>query len=58
MALLRACHAILLIPGWEHSAGARGERDEMLRLIRPVFVAETEWEKLRRWIGPARKAAG
>jgi hypothetical protein len=57
MGLLRACHAILLIPGWENSAGARGERDEMLRLIRPVFVAATEWEKLKRWIGPAGRGA-
>lgn len=52
MSLLRACDACVLIPDWEQSAGARGERDEMLRLLRPVFVAATEWEKIKRWIGP------
>lgn len=57
LALLRACDACILIPEWEQSAGARGERDEMLRLLRPVFAAATEWDKLKRWIGPQSRAA-
>lgn len=38
MALLRRCDAILMIPGWEDSSGARGERAEASRLM-PVFYA-------------------
>ena len=54
MALLRACDACVMIPGWQSSSGARGERAEMLRLMRPVFEAETEWETLKRWIAAGK----
>lgn len=37
MELLRRCDAILLIPGWENSVGARGEKAEAERLGLPVF---------------------
>lgn len=37
--LLRRCDAVLLVPGWEASAGTRGEVDAAKRLGIPVF----EW---------------
>lgn len=37
--LLRRCDALLLIPGWEKSMGARGEKAVAERLGMPVFVA-------------------
>lgn len=40
--LLRRCDAILMIPGWEKSTGARGEKAEAERLGLPVFVAIEE----------------
>lgn len=51
LSLLRVCHAVLLIPGWENSGGARGERDEALRKLIPIFTTD-ELQKLARWIGP------
>jgi hypothetical protein len=47
LALLRACAVCIMVPGWESSSGARGERDEMLRLGRPVFHSIGE---LRAWL--------
>lgn len=35
--LLRRCDAVLMVPGWEESRGARGEREEAQRLGKPVF---------------------
>lgn len=39
--MMRRCDAVLLIPGWQDSAGARAEAAEADRLGIPVFVAET-----------------
>ncbi len=50
LALCRACDAILLIPGWESSRGARGEATEMMRLGRPIFYDVddvADWVKAR-----------
>lgn len=45
--LLRACDAVLLLPDWHLSSGARGEFSEALRIGLPVF--ET-LEQLGRWL--------
>jgi hypothetical protein len=50
MALLRMCDVCVMVPGWEASSGATGERAEMLALGGPVFetVGEfREWMKAR-----------
>ncbi len=44
MALLLACSVVLMVPGWEASSGARGERDEALRHGMPVFYSVAELE--------------
>ena len=38
--LLRRCDAVVLVPGWRDSAGARVERDEAVLRGLPVFEAE------------------
>lgn len=38
--LLRRCDAALMIPGWEKSTGARGEKAEAERLGMPVFEVQ------------------
>jgi hypothetical protein len=43
MELLRRCDAIVLVPGWGLSSGARAERDEAERLGLPVFEV-SEWD--------------
>jgi Domain of unknown function (DUF4406) len=55
--MLRRCDAIFLIPGWEASAGARGEREEAER--RGMAVLGTR-EALEAWIrsGSALRAVG
>ena len=35
--LLRVCDAILLLPRWRESQGAKGERDEAMTIGIPVF---------------------
>jgi hypothetical protein len=36
MALMERCDALVTVPGWEASKGARGEASRMLQLGRPV----------------------
>ena len=45
--LCRRCDALILVQGWEKSAGARAEATEMRKLGRPVFF---DIESLRRWL--------
>jgi hypothetical protein len=47
MALMRCCHALLTVEGWELSSGARGEVKEMLALGKPVFHDVSE---LKDWL--------
>lgn len=37
MEMMRRCDAVLLVPGWQRSAGSRGEVAEAERLGIPVF---------------------
>ena len=48
MALLRACDAVMLVPGWERSSGARAERKDALARKVPVF---SDLFALRQWLG-------
>lgn len=42
MELLRRCDAVLMIPDWEKSSGARAEKAEAERLKIPVFKADRD----------------
>jgi hypothetical protein len=46
LALLRACDVCIMVPGWEASSGATGEREEAARTM-PVFYSV---EELRAWL--------
>lgn len=35
--IMRRCDAVVLVPGWESSIGAVGEKKEAERLLMPVF---------------------
>jgi hypothetical protein len=43
--LMRRCDAVLMVPGWEESVGARGEKAEAERRGMPVFtsLADLDW---------------
>lgn len=45
--LMRRCDAVITLPTWEKSAGARGEVTEMTRLGKPVFHS---LEELKIWL--------
>ena len=50
MRLLRACDCVMLVPGWEESKGARGEKAEAERLGIPVYWAlwaVENWKRAR-----------
>lgn len=49
LADMRTCDAVLTVPGWEASVGARGEVAEARRLGIPVFETIDE---LRAWLVP------
>jgi len=38
MDVLRFCHAVMLVPGWSSSKGAKAEKAEAERLGMPVFI--------------------
>lgn len=52
--LMRRCDAVLVCPGWQNSAGTRGEIEEAARLGIPVFYAE---HVLRDWLKQFRAPA-
>lgn len=39
MAMLKPCRAMVLVPGWETSSGARSENAWMVERCRPVFAS-------------------
>lgn len=45
--LMRKCDAVLLMPTWNRSEGARAEKEEATRIGIPVFY---EVERLREWL--------
>jgi hypothetical protein len=48
--LRRSCDALILVPGWETSSGARTERSSMLLHKKPVFESISnleEWASTR-----------
>ena len=47
MELLRRCDAVLMVPGWPNSEGAKAEREEAERLGLPVFFGR---EQLAHWL--------
>jgi hypothetical protein len=49
MALLERCDALVTVPGWEESKGARGEVARMLQLGRPVAHSVAELAAAIRW---------
>lgn len=51
MELLRHCDALVTVPGWEASTGARGEVEEAARLRTPTFHTI---EGLERWLRDER----
>lgn len=54
LALLKCCHAILTVHGWEASSGARGEVEWMRGAGRAVFHKRSE---LAAWLGPSAFAS-
>jgi hypothetical protein len=46
-ALLRCCHAVVLVPGWEHSSGACGEVEIALLRGVPVYRSTAELHGIR-----------
>lgn len=40
--LLRRCDGVLLVPGWERSAGAQGEHELALHLAKPIFTSPAQ----------------
>ncbi len=44
--LLRRCDAVLMVPGWQESTGARGEHDEALRRGMPVWYDAYDLERV------------
>lgn len=48
LALMRRCDAVVMTLRWDESPGARGERDEALRLGIPVFNSPNP--EFRQWL--------
>jgi hypothetical protein len=48
MEMLRRCDAIVMVPDWWDSIGAKLERDEAIRLGLPIFEAG-QYEQLKEW---------
>jgi hypothetical protein len=42
--LMRRCHAVIMLPGWEASSGARAERFEAMARRMPVFETLSQLE--------------
>lgn len=55
--LLRRCDACLMVPGWESSRGATGERAEALATFKPVFGSLAEFRVWFKQLPSDRRSA-
>ncbi len=46
--ILRRCDAVVMLPGWEQSAGSRGERELAVSLGLPIYEWPRDAEELRK----------
>jgi len=53
--LRRAADAILVLPGWEQSAGTRGEIAEAERLQKPLFYWPPDQAGLCEWLNDRKE---
>ena len=51
LGMVRMCHAMIMVPGWEASSGARGEYSLAKSIKQPVFY---DCDELKTWLEEQR----